>query len=73
MVAVPWLLIAVVRLAATEFSCQYDVCAFADPPPLPTAGILLCINNTYTCMADRHICISFRNDCLKLAPTLGVG
>ena len=38
--AVPWLLIAVVGLAATEVSCQDIV---ANPPPLPTAGMLLVV------------------------------
>lgn len=41
---VPWLLIAIVGLQASEVSCQ-DPLAFADPPPLPTEGMLFCINN----------------------------
>ena len=42
--AVPWLLIAVVGLAATEVSCQFPA-DFASPPPLPTAGMLLHISS----------------------------
>ena len=38
--AVPCLLIAVVGLAATEVSCQSII---SNPPPLPTAGMLLVI------------------------------
>ena len=36
--AVPWLLIAVLGLAANEVSCQNQL-DFGDPPPLPTKGI----------------------------------
>ena len=43
---VPWLLIALLGLAANEVSCQTDESAFADPP-LPTAGMLLCIYSAY--------------------------
>ena len=41
--AIPWLLIAIMGLPASEVSCQ-DALAFADPPPLPTEGMLFCIN-----------------------------
>ena len=44
--AVPWLLIAVMGLAATEVSCQSSN-DFANPPPLPTAGTLLCVSNAF--------------------------
>ena len=44
--AEPWLLIAVVGLAATEVSCQPEY-IYPEPPPLPTAGTLLCISNAY--------------------------
>ena len=43
--AVPWLLIALVGLAANEVFCQNEE-DFAHPPPLPTEGVLLYINNT---------------------------
>ena len=44
--AVAWLLIAVVGLAATEVSCQSQ---YGDTytPPLPTAGMLLCLSNAF--------------------------
>ena len=42
--AIPWLLIAVVGLAATEVACQ-NADNFANPPPLPTAGMHLHINS----------------------------
>ena len=45
--AVPWLLIALVGLAANEVFCQSEE-DFAHPPPLPTAGVLSCINNACT-------------------------
>ena len=45
--AVPWLLIAVVGLAATEVSCE-EICG--NPPPLPTAGMHLYISNPYHCL-----------------------
>ena len=44
--AVPWLLIAVVGLAATEVSCQSSF-DFANPSPLPTAGMLLCVSDAF--------------------------
>ena len=50
--AVPWLLIAVVGLAATEIFCQEII---GNPPPLPTAGMLLYINNPYHCLEDFYV------------------
>ena len=44
--AFPWLLIAVVGIAATEVSCQSQY-GDANTPPLPTAGMLLCISNAF--------------------------
>ena len=47
--AVSWLLITVVGLIiniANEISCQPEH-EFANPPPLPTKGILLHINMEY--------------------------
>ena len=41
--AVPWLLIAVLGLRESEVSCQNSATDFGSPPPLPTAGMLLCI------------------------------
>ena len=40
--AAPWLLIAVVGLVANVVSCQGPT-DFANPPPLPAVGMLLCI------------------------------
>ena len=50
--AVPWLLIAVVGLAATEVSCQTPEVDIANPPPPPTAGVNLCTNSAYM-----HVCV----------------
>ena len=46
--AVPWLLTAVVVhvLAVNVVFCQYYY-HFADPPPRPTKGMPLCVNNAY--------------------------
>ena len=41
--AVPWLLIAVLGLRGSEVSCQFDETVFGSPPPLPRAGMFLCI------------------------------
>ena len=45
--AVHWLAIVVVGLAAIEVSYQAPEDNFANPPPLPTAGKYLHINNAY--------------------------
>ena len=52
--AVPWLLIAVVGLIANVVSCQGQS-DLADPPPLPAAGMLLCINNAYCKLRNSKI------------------
>ena len=54
--AVPWLLFAVLGLAAKEVSCQNEL-DFGDPPPLPTKGIFLYINNSYCKLANSSIII----------------
>ena len=43
--AVRWLLIAVVGLVVSDVSCQVGKAPFGDPPPLPTKGMLLCLDN----------------------------
>ena len=45
--AVPWLVIAVLGIAVNEVSCQPDQTAFANPPHLPTEGMLLCVIKVY--------------------------
>ena len=62
--ALSWLLIAVVGLAVTEVSCQsqYD---FANPPPLPTAGRLLCISNAFIKLGNVYIMTFIWNSCIE--------
>ena len=62
MMDIPWLLAAIIGLAATEVSCQDD---FGDPPSLPDEGLSnLKIQLPPTC-TFKHIALY--NNCLTLS------